>query len=201
MVSIIINKTKLLLLCMMCIGITAFGQDQADTSQTETENQDTIESVDTVEVEPVIADAKTGQSLFTGEIRFTNKGPSCISCHNLDIDASITAGTLAKDLTNAHSRLGDAGISAMLSSPPFPAMKSSYESNSLTDEEIMNITAFLKEVDGGAYEASTKDYGNMMITYGISGLVVLVILIAIIWNNRKRYAVKKDIFNRQIKST
>jgi mono/diheme cytochrome c family protein len=205
MVSKISIKASIILFCTLCIGVLANAQDEMDSTAPSLDNTEAVETTeeptDPPATDVVVSDLSAGQSLFTGEIRFENRGPACISCHNLDIDASITGGTLAKDLTNAHSRLGDAGISAMLSAPPFPAMRSAYESNSLTDQEIANINAFLKEVDGAKYESSSTNYNTLMAITGFLGLIAILIIISLLWSNRKKHAVKRDIFNRQIKST
>jgi len=72
-------------------------------------------------------DVLAGLQLFSGEKRFENGGPSCLTCHNVQYDELVAGGLLAKDLTHVYERMGGAGINGILSSPPFPAMASSYQ--------------------------------------------------------------------------
>ncbi|HJN54536.1 MAG TPA: c-type cytochrome, partial [Flavobacteriaceae bacterium] len=90
----------------------------------------TEEPVEIVEVVPTIysaEDIQKGQNLFSGKTRFSNGGASCISCHNVTNDELISGGLMAKDLTNAYARMGEAGVGSIISSPPFPVMATAYE--------------------------------------------------------------------------
>lgn len=138
-----------------------------------------------------------GKAYFEGSKAFTNGGASCISCHNANYKDMMAGGVLAKDVTNAYSRLGgDAGLTGILSSPPFPAMTSAFKNNPLTEDEIKAITAFLKDADSQkAAEAS-----NPLATGGIVAFIVIFGIILVLWNKRKKHSVKKDIFERQLKA-
>ena len=46
-------------------------------------------------------DANVGRALFTGEIRFENAGPPCISCHSTGVGA-LNGGALGPNLTKAY---------------------------------------------------------------------------------------------------
>lgn len=146
------------------------------------------------------AQIEDGKNLFMGGTAFVNGGAACISCHNVNYAGVIPGGLLAKDLTTAHSRMGgDAGLLAILNAPPFPAMTQAYNGKPITEQEIAAITAFLYTVDKDTANqvASTMDpllYG------GGAGAVGLFVLIYLVWIVRKKNTVKKDIYERQVKS-
>jgi len=145
-------------------------------------------------------DIEYGKGLFIGSQALVNGGPACISCHNVNYADVIPGGLLAKDLTNAFSRLGgDAGIHGMLGAPPFPAMTEAYKNKAITDKEIAAITAFLYKVDSDKANQQVASF-NYLLYGGFGGAVMLLALIFLIWNNRKKYTVKKSIYDRQIKS-
>jgi mono/diheme cytochrome c family protein len=141
-----------------------------------------------------------GRSYFDGSSRFSNGGPSCVSCHNVNDPEIIRGGLLAKDLTDANARMGNAGVEAILTMPPFPAMAASYTGNALSNDEIRALSAYLKYVSENADPANEDSGYAMMLFGGFGGLLALVILTAIIWADRRRKMVKHDIFSRQIKS-
>ena len=142
-------------------------------------------------------DIDKGGKLFTGALAFENGGIACLSCHNVTNDNLIGGGRLAKDLTQVHGRMGDAGIKAMISSPPFPAMKTAYVDNSITEEEIYQLTAFLNSANKGAPYQSARSWDWVMV-YGGGTLAFLFILyLAFVYGNRKKDSVKHDILKRQ----
>ena len=141
----------------------------------------------------------TGQKLFDGSIRLTNGGTACISCHNVVSDRIMAGGLLAKDLTAAHSRLGgDAGILGILNAPPFPAMTQTYNGKPITEKEIASLTAFLNKAEKES--ATQKASMHPLLKWGFVGWIVWVVIIFVIWYNRKRDTVKLQIFKRQVKS-
>ncbi|MCC6845879.1 MAG: c-type cytochrome [Bacteroidetes bacterium] len=149
----------------------------------------------------LVGDAARGKDLFVGNISFTNGGPTCNSCHNVNMAGVITGGALALDLTQAHSRLDRAGIEGVISGLPYPQMRQSYEPRPVTEQEIADIAAFLEEADKQAAANSTASIGGVMLGGGIVGAVVLLILISLFWIKRKKRAVNYSIYKRQIKST
>lgn len=107
--------------------------------------------------------------MFSGEERFANGGVSCISCHNVTNDELISGGLLAKDLTKAFSRMGDAGVSSIISSSPFPVMSTAYQNNPLDSIEVVQLTAFLKHADEVSAEQG-KNNGNALFIFGGGGV-------------------------------
>lgn len=144
----------------------------------------------------------TGKQLFTGELRYMNYGPSCISCHDIKNMSSLHGGMLAKDLSTTYNRLGDKGIRALLKNPAFPVMKEAYRNKPLTQAEIHNLTAFLKDASQKKPVKQTTTLGFMgqFIATGMLGVVVVLVLITLIWLKRKKESVNDEIYNRQIKT-
>lgn len=166
-------------------------------------------STDTAKKETVVADIsgsagpaeiQKGKNLFVGSMRMAGGGPSCISCHNVNYNGVIPGGLLAKDLTNTYSRLGgDAGLLGILGAPPFPAMTQAYKDKPLQPDEVAAIIAFLNKVDKDTANRPAS-VTNPLLYGGAAGLVFLLLLILFTWYRRKLNTVKKEIYNRQIKS-
>ena len=146
--------------------------------------------------EAVVPNAEIGQALFEGSERFENGGPSCIVCHNVTSSELIPGGLFAKDLTDVYERLGE-GISGWLMAPPFQPMAASYNNNPLTEDERIHLTAFFKKAyDNKDSQTENSGYSLFFIGGGL-GLAGLLVLIQLLWMNRKKKMVKQDIFNRQ----
>ena len=141
-----------------------------------------------------------GASLFDGSAKMTNGGSSCITCHNIVNDDVISGGLLAKDLTDVYARMGDAGVAAILGSPPFPAMASAFKDKEITPEEIVKLKAFLQYVDQKSSTQSGDSMDAVFLMYGPIGLVAWLVFVYFFWYNRKKESVKKEIFDRQIKA-
>ncbi|MBI2337260.1 MAG: cytochrome c [Deltaproteobacteria bacterium] len=150
--------------------------------------------------EPTPDEILLGRNLFQGRVRFTQGGPSCISCHHVRNDAVIGGGVLAKDLTLVFSRIGKPGVQAILGSPPFPVMQAAYQGKSFTPEEIRALTGFLQDADREHAFQQPKDYGWGLFNAGISGVVLLSVLCALMGWRRKKHSVNQAIYDRQIQS-
>lgn len=163
----------------------------------------TVEKVEELEVpfEPSEEDIAIGQDLFSGEQRFENGGPSCISCHHVNKHGFIAGGELAVDLTDVYERLGKAGIEGMITGLPFPQMKSSYQDHTITQEEAVLLTAFLKETgEQRYYQSYSPSYNNILLIWGVVGAAILMGIFPLLWYNRKKESVNKRIYERQIDS-
>lgn len=141
-----------------------------------------------------------GQNLFQGKIRFANGGPSCISCHNVNNAAILGGGILAKELTTVFSRMGAAGIRAIVTSPPFPVMRTAYEGRPFSDDEVRLLIGFLQHADKENTLHQPREYGWAMFLVGLAGVFVLLGFYLILGRRRKRKSVNQDIYDRQIKS-
>jgi len=162
----------------------------AEAAPSQTETKDTANLADLI---------LKGRLYFEGNTAFKNGGASCISCHNVNYKDMIAGGVLAKDLTNCYARLGgDAGISGLLSSPPFPAMTQAFKNNPLTQDEIKALSAFLQDADNP--QAPQTAGMNPLLIGGLIGFMILFGLILLVWNKRKIKSVKGDYHGRQIKT-
>ncbi|QLH34639.1 MAG: cytochrome c [Cyclobacteriaceae bacterium] len=141
-----------------------------------------------------------GRLLFSGESRLSGGGPGCISCHHVKNNKLIGGGLLAKDLTDAFSRMNEAGISAILTSPPFPAMREAYQSAPLTEEEAYSLVAFLKKADEDQYGQNYRNYQHYFLDCGWIEFFLLLGIYTTIWSKRKKQSVNQKIYDRQIYS-
>lgn len=141
-----------------------------------------------------------GKALFVGNVRFTNRGASCNSCHNVEMKGYLSGGALGKDLTHAVTRLSASGVAAIVSGLPFPQMKDTYSSHPVTPQEIADITAFLTTVDKQAPAEVASNVGAYLLFGGAAGLMILALLYSIFWIKRKKLPVYFRVFRRQLKS-
>ncbi|RLD26187.1 MAG: hypothetical protein DRI70_05975 [Bacteroidetes bacterium] len=150
--------------------------------------------------EPSEEDIGLGQNLFSGIQRFENGGVSCISCHNVKNDNIIAGGGLAVDLSDVYERLGKTGVEAMITGLPWPQMKSSYQNSPITEDEALQLTAFLKDVSQERFYQRETSYQNVLLTWGVIGAIILMGVFPLFWYKRKKESVNKRIYDRQIKS-
>ncbi len=158
---------------------------------------------DQVELAPPEAspeDVKKGQALFQGTTRFANGGPTCNACHHVKNDAVIGGGILAAELTTVFSKMGSSGVQAILGRAPFPVMEAAYKNNTLTDDEITYLVAFLQDADEQHLFQQPRDYGIGLFASGAVGAGVLFLLFGFTWRNRKSGSVNQAIYDRQVKS-
>ncbi len=165
-------------------------------------NGSVVETVEEVVLpfEPTKEDIIAGRELFSGTQRFENGGPSCISCHHVKDDSVIAGGGLAVDLSDVYDRLGKDGIGSMVTGLAFPQMKSSYQNHTITEEETLKLTAYLKDVGEQRFYQLGTSYQNVLLTWGIIGAIILMGIFPLFWYKRKKESVNKRIYERQIES-
>ena len=142
-------------------------------------------------------DITAGLLLFTGEKRLTNGGAACISCHTVKDDRVFSNGTFAKELTETHGIMGSNGVAAILKTPPFPAMGVTYKNNSLTEEEIYSLTAYLKSVSDNHIYQHPVDFDFTFALMGIVAFIMLFVSIIVLYFKRKKKTVNHVIHSRQ----
>ncbi len=145
-------------------------------------------------------DILAGQELFQGTLRLVNGGPACNACHEVRNDAVIGGGILATELTTVFSRMGGAGVTAILGRAPFPVMQAAYDDKPLTENEVNALVAFLEYADSEQYNQLPRDYGIGLFASGTFGAGILFALFAFVWRGRKRESVNQAIYDRQIRS-
>jgi ubiquinol-cytochrome c reductase cytochrome c subunit len=90
------------------------------------------------------------------------------------------------DLTDSYSRLGSAGITAILSNPPFPLMKAAFVNKELTDVEIDALNAMFHFADQRFSQRPSKSTdGLMFAVFGFVLAMFILIHIYILYDNRK----------------
>jgi hypothetical protein len=127
----------------------------------------------------------SGALLFTGEKRLTNGGAACNSCHNVQDERIFSHGTLALDLTESWANMGSAGAAAIIKSPPFPLMTEAYRNHAVTEQEVFDLTAYLKSVSENRPEQPAESYDMWMAAYGFVGFLVIMGLILAFYSHRK----------------
>ena len=142
-----------------------------------------------------------GKGLFQGNVRFTNNGPTCNTCHEVRSEAVIPGGLLAAELTDVISRMGAPGVWAILRNPPFPVMQRAYAERPLTDDEITALVGFLERADAEQALYQPRAYGVALLLAGIAGTALLLGLYTLLWRRRRKGTVHQPIFDRQVRST
>lgn len=140
-----------------------------------------------------------GAALFSGDKRFENKGSACNSCHKVRDERIFSSGTLAKDLSETHEIMGTAGIAAILRNPPFPVMLSAYKNFQLTEEEVIDLTAYLKSVSEERIYQRPTDFSISFALLGIFVFIMIFMTTIILYFKRKKLAVNHRILGRPSK--
>lgn len=138
-----------------------------------------------------------GREYFEGTLRFAGNGVSCIACHDVNTGLRIPGGRLAAGLTYSFRNSGGyEGLRSILESPPFPSMNVSYEKNPLTAEEIDHLIAFL-ETASATPETTGPQKNGFFRFCGLGTAALLLLIMSIVWKNRKKKSVNKEILSRQ----
>ena len=103
----------------------------------------------TEEAAPAVqGDANIGKMLFTGEKRFENGGPACISCHSVGV-GSLGGGTLGPNLMLPNEKYGVGPApqnpliaAAWINSTGTPIMGPIFSRKNVTDDEVTHLKAF-----------------------------------------------------------
>ncbi len=141
----------------------------------------------------------SGASLFSGETRLSNGGAACNSCHSVKDERIFSGGTMAKDLTETWDNMGSSGVAAVIKSSPFPVMNKAYNNHSLTEDEVIDLTAYLKSVSENRFYQRSSDFNLAFTIYGILAFIIIISGTFILYFKRKSYPVNSDILNRPSK--
>jgi hypothetical protein len=76
-------------------------------------------------------------------------------------------------------------------------MAVAYKGKSLTDEEIANLTEFLKVTEEQRIYQHSTDYSMLFTWAGIPAALTLMALFYFLWVNRRTRAVNHKIYKRQ----
>lgn len=162
-------------------AIAAFlAQGPANTSVTAPQ----ITATPTTNPAQTAALAEQGRALFLGQQSLANGGAPCMACHTAGQVGVLGGGSLGKDLTDLHTRLGDAGITGVLSSIAFPVMRESYKNKALTEGEIQALVAFFAEAAKQPVH-SPAVYSGRLFYIAAAGALLLFVLMFLLWINRR----------------
>ncbi len=135
---------------------------------------------------------EAGGRLFVGEVRLTNGGPPCISCHSVDTIRGFGGGTLGPNLTHVYNRYGESGLAAALKGLPFPTMQGVFSKKPLTDREAADLRALFANVNR-AVQQPVKF--SIFIGLGILGAIVFFGISQLVWMKRLN-GVRKPLIRR-----
>jgi mono/diheme cytochrome c family protein len=135
-------------------------------------------------------DVDGGRQLFTGGAALSGGGASCISCHNVSGIGRLGGGTLGPDLTAVNSRYKDPELISILQNPNFPTMKSVFATRPLTDEEIVQLFAFVQnaKLENPAAQAqpAAARLDPWLLIIAVAAFLVILAGLDRIWKNRLR---------------
>ncbi len=150
--------------------------------------------------EPTESNAVLGRDLFVGRVRFENGAAACNTCHTVNTSSVTTGGSLAKNLTDAVVRLSAPGVNAMMASPPFPAMRSAFVNNPLTESERAAVADFLTSVSQEENAALAPDDRSTLLLGGFIGILALLGIFFLIGLRGAKKSINQALYDRQIQS-
>jgi mono/diheme cytochrome c family protein len=136
--------------------------------------------------------APRGESLFTGETHFRNRGPACVSCHSIAGVSFPNGGTLGPNLTHTYTTLGPRGTEAALQTLYFGVMAPIYGEHSLVPEEQADLLAFLKQSET---RPETRWSTQILIVLAFLLGGIFVALTGFFWKDRVR-SVRRALVDR-----
>jgi quinol---cytochrome-c reductase cytochrome c subunit len=125
-----------------------------------------------------------GKALFTGEKRFTNGGPPCISCHSAgvgELGGGVVGPNLTKIYADESKNMFVSG--AWINGGGSPVMGPVFGNKNVTDEEVGDLRAFLEQQS--KTEVAPSHTGTFTVI-GLGGFVGILIVFNIIWSGRYR---------------
>lgn len=149
---------------------------------------------------PSADEIRLGQQLFEGSVRFEKGGPACNACHDINHPAVTGGGVLAKDLTQSHSQMDRKALDATLAKAPFPVMRVAYEGKPISGGEMKALAGFMQQADQELASHQPRSHGWRTFLGGITGLAILLGLLAAAGGRRKKSSVNQEIYDRQVRS-
>ena len=131
--------------------------------------------------ETVEGDSDIGKDLVMGVKPFENGGPPCMGCHSVMGEKAIASGggPWGPDLTIAHQKFKEYGLSIFLETIPFPTMGPLYHPRPLTEEERGHVLAFLISMqqpdEVQVVTAKVLSHYTLTILIGLLGVVLLTL--------------------------
>ena len=129
-------------------------------------------------------DVTRGKDFFTGNLRFSGGGPSCMACHSVSGIGALGGGQLGPDLTLAVNKYGGTdGLAAFLGNPPTQTMSVIWGPNPLTPQEQADLVAFL---DQASLTGRPGDAIVKLSALAVVGAFLFLGLTQLIWRKRLR---------------
>ena len=129
-------------------------------------------------------DIPEGKLLFTGMVPTEDGIPACIFCHTASGISGFGGGTLGPDLTKSAITYSEVELVNILRNPAFPTMALTFEDRQLSDEEIVQLFAYLTSVSSldpvEAGDYFTFTWVGMLLT------IVFIASLSVLWKNRLR---------------
>ncbi len=149
-------------------------------------SQDSVQvSADTVSMQYTAEYADEGRALFNGTFRFVNKTAPCMSCHNIRDQSLLGGGRVALDLTFSWSKLGPAGLTAIITNPPFPVMRTAMMNKPLTENETVALISLLKSVDERNSVGPIRQSGGaLFFAIGFVAALFILVHVYVFYDNR-----------------
>ena len=95
--------------------------------------------------------------------------------------------------------LGSAGLAAIIRSPPYPVMTEAYKKHALTEEEVINLTAYLKRVSEQRIYQREGDFNTAFAFFGMVVFGMIFMSTVILYFKRKKFPVNREILDRPSK--
>lgn len=134
-------------------------------------------------------DAAAGYAIYVGKKGLKNQGPACIQCHSVQGVGPVGGGTLGPDLTQANTRYTDIELASILKAPAFPTMTKLFANSQLTDEEVVQVFAYLQSARQRTPDSGR--YGFAFVLMGCAGAAAAMGLMSHIWRQRLRGGVRR----------
>ncbi len=146
-------------------------------------------------------DIPAGQKLFTGQVRLANGAAACNSCHSVNGVGALGGGTLGPDLTAVNIKYRDPELITILQNPNFPTMNTIFKDQKLTDEEVVEMFAYLqhlKQMNPNArvvptQAAATIEPRFLILGFGITTFALIGM--NLFWRKRS-HGVRKQLVRR-----
>ena len=170
------NADSLMALAHFVLSLSDSGDD--DDGWEDDDDDWGEESSETVKVDP---DPEIGKDLVMGVKPFENGGPPCMGCHSVMGEKAIESGggPWGPDLTIAHQKFKEYGLSIFLETIPFPTMGPLYHPRPLTEEERGHVLAFLISMqqpdEVQVVTAKVLSHYTLTILIGLLGIVLLTL--------------------------
>ncbi|HDY89080.1 MAG TPA: c-type cytochrome [bacterium] len=132
--------------------------------------------------EPLPEDIPLGRKLFTGELAFQKGSFACIGCHHIASVGMFGGGTLGPELTNANTKYNVPELINIMKYPNFPLMTEVMKGKEINDEEIVQLIAFLQDVN--TRQSDVESESLHLLYWGIGMTLLLFLFSSWIWRNR-----------------